>query len=82
MTAVMLLSGPATPMTKPPINPALQTTDPNRGRIEQYQRQLDESAQRLAAERAELELLKASLKGAPPSTTPIVAGARTGRRRP
>jgi type IV secretion system protein TrbI len=69
MTAVMLLSGPATPIAKPPLNPALQTTDPNRGRIEQYQRQLDESAQRLAAERAELELLKASLKGAPASTT-------------
>lgn len=69
MTAVMLLSGPVTPIVKPPINPALQTTDPNRGRIEQYQRQLDESAQRLAAERAELELLKASLKGAPPPTS-------------
>src|SRR6187402_2553808 len=62
MTAVMLLSGPATPVLKPPVNPALQTTDPNRGRIQQYERHLDETAQRLAAEKAELEMLKRAFK--------------------
>lgn len=77
MTAVMLLSGPATPVLKPPVNPALQTTDPNRGRIQQYERHLDETAQRLAAEKAELELLKRTFQSSSAPNAPVAAQAGT-----
>jgi type IV secretion system protein VirB10 len=70
MTAVMFLSGPAPSAPKAPVNPALQTTDPNRGRIEQYQRYLDETAQKLSAERAEVELLKRTFHTSAQSTAP------------
>ena len=64
MTLVMLFSGPTQPAGPKAIaNPALQTTDPSRARIEQYARQVDEQAQRLAAERAEVELAKRALRG-------------------
>jgi type IV secretory pathway VirB10-like protein len=73
MTAVMLLSGPATPALKPPANPALQTTDPNRGRIQQYERHLDETAQRLAAEKAEVEMLKRTWQSSSAAIAPASA---------
>jgi type IV secretion system protein VirB10 len=79
MTAVMLLSGPAMPVSKPLVNPALQTTDPNRGRIQQHERQLEEAAQRLAAERAEVDLLKRAFQArtSSPSSSPETTATTT-----
>lgn len=76
MTLVMLFSGPTEPAGPKTIaNPALQTTDPSRARIEQYARQVDEQAQRLAAERAEVELAKRALRGLTTGTESNGAGA-------
>ncbi len=70
MIAVLMLSSPAPAPTRPPTNPALSTVDPSVSKIQEYQRRVDEQAQRLAAERAELELAKRALNSASGASQP------------
>ncbi len=71
MVAVLMLTSPApAPTTRPTTNPALSTVDPSVTKIQEYQRRVDEQAQRLAAERAELELAKRALNSTPAAGQP------------
>jgi type IV secretion system protein VirB10 len=84
MAAIMALSGsPTKPRgtSEPPA--ALATVDPNQQRIEEYQRRIQEQAQRLAAEQAQLQLTKEAVAnsaagtGAPLSAMPTAPGQTT-----
>jgi type IV secretory pathway VirB10-like protein len=76
MVAILSLSGaPTKPHTSSVTAPAALSFDPNQQRIEEYQRRIQEQAQRLAAEQAQLQLAKdtAALSSPPP----ITPGSRT-----
>jgi type IV secretion system protein VirB10 len=79
MVGIMALGGgPAKP--RPALAPASSATvDPNQQRIEEYQRRIQEQAQRLAAEQAQLELTKDAVTQSG-SGSPAPAGA--GQSRP
>ena len=65
MVAILALSGPpAKPRVPPGVNPGATAVDANAQRIDDYQRTIQEQANRLAAEQAQLQLTKAAL-GAP-----------------
>lgn len=84
MMAILALAGPTQP-SKPSSATATTTAplavDPNQQRIEEYQRRVQEQAQRLAAEQAQLDLTKEALNlgatgangaagGLPPGASP------------
>lgn len=59
MVGILALSGPpTTPRATPTPSPASVAVDPNQQRIEDFQRRIQEQAQRLAAEQAQLQLTK------------------------
>src|SRR5438876_9691513 len=77
MAGIMALSGsPTKPRTTTEPSAAATVVDPNQQRIEDYQRRIQEQAQRLAAEQAQLQLTKeavahgASAAEAPTSSLP------------
>ena len=72
MVAIMALSGsPAKPRsTATPAASAL-AVDPNQQRIEEYQRRIQEQAQRLAAEQAQLQLAKDTVASASQPPSPL-----------
>ena len=66
MVGILALSGPpATPRATATSSPAAVAVDPNQQRIEDYQRRIQEQAQRLAAEQAQLQLTKDALAADP-----------------
>ncbi len=66
MVGILALSGPpAAPRRATPPSPASVAVDPNQQRIEDYQRRIQEQAQRLAAEQAQLQLTKEALAADP-----------------
>ena len=72
MVGIMALTGsPSRPQVTSPLGGAAPVTDANPQRIEEYQRRIQEQAQRLAAEQAQLELAKEAVTttaaGSPPS---------------
>lgn len=72
MVGIMALTGsPSRSREAAPITGAAPAVDPNQQRIEEYQRRIQEQAQRLAAEQAQLELAKEAV-------TTSVAGSPTG----
>jgi type IV secretion system protein VirB10 len=75
MAGIMALSGsPVKPRTTTESSSSATVVDPNQQRIEEYQRRIQEQAQRLAAEQAQLQLTKdAVARGA--SATSAPAGA-------
>ena len=78
MAGIMALSGPATkPRTTTDPPGAAAVVDPNQQRIEEYQRRIQEQAQRLAAEQAQLQLTKDAIAQGPSAgqaATASVAG--------
>src|SRR5262245_42933730 len=59
MASIMALSGsPVKPRTTTESSASATVIDPNQQRIEEYQRRIQEQAQRLAAEQAQLQLTK------------------------
>ena len=91
MAGIMALSGsPTKPRTTTEPPAAATVVDPNQQRIEEYQRRIQEQAQRLAAEQAQLQLTKdAVAQGAsgataptgalPPASGPTTRGAAPAR---
>ena len=84
MAGIMALSGsPTKPRTTTDSSAATTVVDPNQQRIEEYQRRIQEQAQRLAAEQAQLQLTKeavaqgASATGAPSGSSPPEGGPNT-----
>jgi type IV secretion system protein TrbI len=72
MVAILALSGPPAPVrSASPSSAAAVTVDPNQQRIEDFQRRIQEQAQRLAAEQAQLQLTKDTL--AAPAGAPTVS---------
>jgi len=66
MVGILAVSGPpAKPRTTAGLSLAAATVDPNQERIEDYQRRIQEQAQRLVAERAQLEQTKQALVATP-----------------
>ena len=82
MAGIMALSGsPTKPRTTTEPPAAATVVDPNQQRIEEYQRRIQEQAQRLAAEQAQLQLTKdAVAQGAGGATAPT--GALPAASRP
>jgi type IV secretion system protein VirB10 len=81
MAGIMALSGsPMRPRTTTGPSVATTVVDPNQQRIEEYQRRIQEQAQRLAAEQAQLQLTKdavaqgANAAGAPTGALPPESG--------
>src|ERR1700693_6402417 len=59
MVGIMALSGgPTKPRATPSSSSDAPIVDPNQQRIEEFQRRIQEQAQRLAAEQAQLQLTK------------------------
>src|SRR5579872_4986437 len=59
MAGIMALSGsPTKPRTTTESSASTAVVDPNQQRIEEYQRRIQEQAQRLAAEQTQLQLTK------------------------
>ena len=78
MVAILSLSGaPTKPRTSATPAPAALSVDPNQQRIEEYQRRIQEQAQRLAAEQAQLQLAKDT--AALTSAAPTAPASRTRR---
>ena len=74
MVSILAFSGPpAKPRATTAPSAAAVAVDPNQQRIEEYQRRIQEQAQRLAAEQAQLQLTKDALVSNP---------AADGRRGP
>jgi type IV secretion system protein VirB10 len=64
MVGILALSGPpAKPRATTTLSPAAVAVDPNQQRIEDYERRIQEQAQRLAAEQAQLQLTKEAFAG-------------------
>jgi type IV secretion system protein TrbI len=69
MVSILAFSGPpAKPRATTAPSAAAVAVDPNQQRIEEYQRRIQEQAQRLAAEQAQLQLTKDALVNNPPPT--------------
>jgi type IV secretory pathway VirB10-like protein len=78
MVGILALSGPpAKPRPTATPSPAAVAVDPNQQRIEEYQRRIQEQAQRLAAEQAQLQLTKDAV-----ATNPTGAVGPAPRRSP
>jgi type IV secretion system protein VirB10 len=66
MVGILAVSGPpATPRESTTSSQAAVAVDPNQQRIEDYQRRIQEQAQRLAAEQAQLQLAKDAVAANP-----------------
>ena len=76
MVGIMTLSGtPTRPRATATPSPAASAVDPDQHRIEDYQRRIQEQAQRLAAEQAQLQLTKDTV-----ASTTADATASSGTR--
>lgn len=80
MAGIMALSGSPTKLrTTTALSPAATVVDANQQRIEEYQRRIQEQAQRLAAEQAQLQLTKdAMAQGAGAAGTPSPSPSEAG----
>jgi len=80
MVGIMALTGsPSRPRDTDPIAGQAPVVDPNQQRIEEYQRRIQEQAQRLAAEQAQLELAKEAVTtsvGGNPGVASVAADRR------
>ncbi len=66
MVGILAFSGPpSTPRATATPSPAAVAVDPNQQRIEDFQRRIQEQAQRLAAEQAQLQLTKDAVAASP-----------------
>lgn len=66
MVGILAVSGPpAKPRESATPSPAAVAVDPNQQRIEDYQRRIQEQAQRLTAEQAQLQLTKDAVAASP-----------------
>ena len=82
MVGIMALSGgPTTPRATAPSSSDVSIVDPNQQRIEEYQRRIQEQAQRLAAEQAQLQLAKDAVTTGTAAASPSPAPTE-GHRRP
>ena len=78
MVGILAVSGPpAKPQPTPAPAPGAVAVDPNQQRIEDYRRRIQEQAQRLAAEQAQLQAAKDAFASAdvPATPRPQTAGA-------
>ena len=78
MVGILAVSGPPpTPRATATPSPAAMAVDPNQQRIEDYQRRIQEQAQRLAAEQAQLQLTKDAARREPRAATVGAAPRRS-----
>jgi len=83
MVGIMAITGsPPRPAGTTPIGGAAPVTDANPQRIEEYQRRIQEQAQRLAAEQAQLELAKEALTTSAAANPPGGLAAAPDRQLP
>jgi type IV secretory pathway VirB10-like protein len=69
MTGIIAMSGPSRPSDKRAPAKTPSAMEANQARIQEYRKQIDEEAQRLAAAKADLEALKSGLNAPAPGTS-------------